>query len=192
MNVPVRHLLMLGMALAFAGCASEYEEAARQAARQRPAPEKTDAEVAALAAMAEAPAAEKAVPAIEESPPASGKAPEQSPPPASPPPPGASQRPAGPSIRLSAGVALPQTLPTGTAMGMSVDYTFTVGQPRPSLAYVWVIEPAKADPVRQSVPLSQSGTLQAFFTQLRPQHGPFHTHIEGSDGTRLSQSISLR
>ena len=77
-------------------------------------------------------------------------------------------------------------------MGMSVDYVFTVGRPLPSRRYVWVIEPAKADAVKQPVQLSQSGTLQAFFPQLRPEHGPFHAHIESSDGSRLSTSISLR
>ena len=196
MNVLVRHLLILGTVLAYAGCASEYEQAARQAARQETAPEEADAEVDALAALAEIPATGEPAPAVGESQPAAGKPPEPSPPaaspPASPPPPAAPQRRTGPAIRLSAGVALPQSLPTGTAMGMSVDYAFTAGQPQPSLSYVWVIEPAKADPVRQPVQLSRSGTLQAFFTQLRPEHGPFYAHIEGSDGSRLSRSIPLR
>ena len=192
MKILVRHLLILGMALTYAGCASEYEEAARQAARQKTVPEEAVAEVDAPAALAQIPAAEEPAPVAEESQPATGNPPEASPPPASPRPPRAPQRPAGPSIRLSAGVALPQSLPTGTAMGMSVDYAFTAGQPQPSLSYVWVIEPAKADPVRQPVELSQRGTLQAFFTQLRPEHGPFNAHIEGSDGSRLSRSVSLR
>jgi hypothetical protein len=77
-------------------------------------------------------------------------------------------------------------------MGMSVDYVFTAGQPLPSQRYVWVIEPAQGDPVKQPVQLSHSGTLQAFFPQLRPQHGPFQAHIESSDGGRLSPSVSLR
>jgi hypothetical protein len=77
-------------------------------------------------------------------------------------------------------------------MGMSVDYVFTAGQPLSSQRYFWVIEPAKADPVKQPVQLSQSGTLQAFFTQLRPEQGPFQAHIESPDGSRLSTSISLR
>ena len=161
MNILVRRLLILGMAMAFAGCAGENDP-------------------------------EKPAPAVEERQPATSKPPEPSRPPASPPPARAPQPPTGPSIRLSAGVALPQSLPTGTAIGMSVDYVFTVGQPLPSRRYVWVIEPAKADPVKQPVQLSQSGTLQAFFLQLRPEHGPFHVHIESSDGSRLSTSILLR
>ncbi len=182
MNALVRRLLILGMALAFAGCVGEYERAARQAGQQETAPAEADAEVNAPPASEEIPGQEKPASAVEES----------QPPPASPPSARAPQRPTGPSVRLSAGVALPQSLPTGTAMGMSVDYVFTAGQPLSSRRYVWVIEPAKADPVKQPVQLSQSGTLQAFFPQLRPEHGPFHVHIESSDGSRLSTSISLR
>ena len=192
MNVVVRRLLILGMALAFAGCVGEYERAARQAGHQEAAPAEADAEVNAPAASAETPGPEKPAAAVEERQPATSKPPEPSRLPASPPPASAPQRPAGPSIRLSAGVALPQSLPTGTAMGISVDYVFTAGQPLSSQRYVWVIEPAKADPVKQPVQLCQSGTLQAFFTQLRPEHGPFQAHIESSDGSRLSTSISLR
>jgi hypothetical protein len=157
------------------GCADVYEEAARQSASQEATPKTTDAEVD----VPETGSAEKPVAPVKESRPVAAK-------------PAAPQRRTGPSIRLSAGVALPQSLPTGTAMGISVDYTFTIGQPRPREAYVWVIEAANADSVKQPVQLSPSGTLQQFFTQLRPQHGPFHAHIEASDGTRLSQSLSLR
>ena len=196
MNVLVRRLLILGMALACAGCAGEYEQASRQTAPPETAPPEVAAEVDPLAVLAEIPGIEKPAPVVEERQPAADKPPEPSAPPvsppASPPPTRTPQRPTGPSIRLSAGVALPQSLPTGTAMGMNVDYTFTAGQPLPSRPYVWVIESAKAGHVKQPVPLSQSGTLQAFFTQLRPQHGPFNTHIESSDGSRLSKSVPLR
>ena len=190
MSISTRYIrvLIVGMALACAGCEGEYEEAARQAASQRPTPEESDPETDAIAAVPEMPDIGKPTLSVEESEPVS----DQPARPSSPPPPAAPQRRTGPSIRLSAGVALPQSLPTGTAMGMSVEYSFTAGQPQPSLSYVWVIESAKADPVRQPVQLSRSGTLQSFFTQLRPEHGPFHAHIEGSDGTRLSESLSLR
>ena len=191
MNVLVRNLLIFAAVLTYAGCAGEYEEAARQSASREAPPEVTDAEANAPADVAEIPADEEPATADEDSQPASVKPTEPSPPPRSRPP-AEPQRRTGPSISLSAGVALPQSLPTGTAMGISVDYTFTIGQPRPSLAYVWVIEAANADSVKQSVQLNLSGTLQQFFTQLRPQHGPFHTHIESSDGTRLSRSMSLR
>jgi hypothetical protein len=96
------------------------------------------------------------------------------------------------SIRLSAGVALAQTLPTGTAMGFSVDYQFTEGQPNPSSLYVWVIEPAKGPPARIKVRLSSKGTLQGFALGWRPEHGPFEGHLEDARGNWLSGSLPLR
>ena len=100
--------------------------------------------------------------------------------------------PQQPSIDLSAGVALPQSLPVGTVMSFSVDYEFTRGQPNPSSPYAWVIIPAKGRPVRQPVPLKPRGTLQGFVQGLRPEHGPFQTHIEDVSGNRLSQTVPLR
>ena len=52
MNVLVRRFLILGMALAYAGCAGEYEQAARQTACQETSPAEADGEVDALAAFA--------------------------------------------------------------------------------------------------------------------------------------------
>jgi len=134
--------------------------------------------------------------------PAEVVAPQESPPVVEPPqapasrpgPPSGSS--AGPSsestIRLSAGVALPQTLPTGTAVGISVDYQFTQGGPAAGANYVWVIEAAgNNETIKQPVQLSDRGTLQGF-TPFRPEHGPFSTHIENYKGTRLSKSVSLR
>ncbi len=95
-------------------------------------------------------------------------------------------------ILLSAGVAIPQTLPTGTAMGFSVDYRWVEGRPDPSTTYFWVIESAGAPPLRQPVRLQQQGTLQGFALELRPEHGPFHTQIEDAHGRRLSSSVPLR
>jgi len=188
MNVLVCRLLILGMAMAFVGCGGEPEQVPREVGHQETSP----AGVNVAAASAEKPGPEKPAPAVEERQPATSKPPGPSRPPASPPPARAAQPSAEPSIRLSAGVALPQSLPTGTAMGMSVDYVFTAGQPVSSQRYVWVIEPAKGNLVKQRVQLSQRGTLQAFFPQLRPENGPFRAYIESSDGSRLSTSISLR
>ncbi len=98
----------------------------------------------------------------------------------------------GVSIELSAGTALAQTLPTGTAMGFSVDYRFTNGQPDPTAAYLWVIQPADGQPLAKPVRLQSRGTLQDFAPQLRPENGPFHTHIEDQRGARLSESHRLR
>ena len=97
-----------------------------------------------------------------------------------------------PPIQLSAGVALPQTLPDGTAMGFSVDYQFVQGQPDPNAAYVWVIERSQGTPSRQSVKLSPRGTLQGFVAEFRPEEGPFQTHLEDGRGNRLSPTMPLR
>lgn len=98
-----------------------------------------------------------------------------------------------PSIRLSAGVALPQSLPTGTAMGFSADYRFVEGEPSSSSPYFWVIQPSKGQPVKLEVRLKREGTLPpTFVQQFRPEHGPFQGHIEDGEGNRLSQSIPLR
>ncbi|MBN1591033.1 MAG: hypothetical protein JW888_16085 [Pirellulales bacterium] len=188
MSVFVRRLLILGAAMAFAGCGGDPEPGPREVEHQETSP----AEVSVPAASVEIPSSEEPAPAAEERQPPTDTPPEPSWPAVSPPPASVPQPSAAPSIRLSAGVALPQSLPTGTAMGMSVDYVFTAGQPESSRQYVWVIEPATGDPVKQPVQLSPSGTLQAFFPQLRPDHGPFLTHVESSDGSRLSTSVSLR
>lgn len=95
-------------------------------------------------------------------------------------------------IQLSAGVALPQTLPTGTAMGFSVDYRWAQGQPDPNAPYYWVIEAAGAPPLRQAVRLDRQGTLQGFALELRPEHGPFQTYITDASGRRLSPIVPLR
>lgn len=94
-------------------------------------------------------------------------------------------------IQLSAGVALPQSLPTGTSMGFSVDYKFVVG-PGQATEYFWVIQPAKGKALRQPARLKAQGTLQGFVPELRPENGPFQTYIEAKDGTRLSKPCPLR
>jgi len=95
-------------------------------------------------------------------------------------------------VQLSAGVALPQTLPDGTAMGFSIDYQFTQGQPEPAGRYYWVVERTQGPPARQPVRLEARGTLQQFITDFRPEHGPFQTHLEDGRGSRLSASAPLR
>lgn len=95
-------------------------------------------------------------------------------------------------IQLSAGVALPQTLPTGTAMGFSVDYRWVEGAPNPAETYFWVIEPAGGPPIRQPVRLQREGTLTAFAFEFRPEHGPFHTYIVDAHGRPLSPRTPLR
>lgn len=95
-------------------------------------------------------------------------------------------------IQLSAGTALPQTLPDGTAMGFSVDYQFTQGQPEANAQYFWVIERSQGAATKQPVRLQARGTLQGFVTDFRPEQGPFQTHLEDARGTRLSATVPLR
>ena len=95
------------------------------------------------------------------------------------------------SIRLSAGVALPQTGPEGTLMSFSVDYEFTQGKPSSS-GYVWVIERTHGVPARQSVQLAKQGNLPILIQGWRPEDGPFQTYMEDRSGNRLSALIELR
>jgi hypothetical protein len=90
------------------------------------------------------------------------------------------------------GVALAQTLPTGTAMGFSVDYEFVNNPPSGPANLVWVVESGQGQVIKQPVQVSAGGTLQGFFPQFRPEHGPFSTHIEDQSGHRLSKSLSFR
>ena len=101
-----------------------------------------------------------------------------------------------PPVILSAGVALPQTGPTGTLMSFSVDYQFTQGGPEPTARYVWVIERSQGDPHQQPVQLNNEGTLVSLVPEWRPGEGPFESHIaEVTDEealARASDSVPLR
>ncbi len=92
-----------------------------------------------------------------------------------------------PSARLSAGVALPQSLPTGTTMGFSVDYVFAAGQPASNMKTVWVIEMAKRGAAEIPVRLRARGNLNAFVPGARPEHGPFQCYLAvvATNGQRL-------
>jgi hypothetical protein len=96
--------------------------------------------------------------------------------------------------KLSAGTALPQTLPTGTAMGMSVDYVLQGELPASAAATVWVIESAQGE---QAIPvqLNAKGNLMTF-VNMRPEHGPFRSYLAVvySDGRKvpISRKIDMR
>ena len=94
-------------------------------------------------------------------------------------------------IRLSAGVALPQTGPDGILMSFSVDYEFTEGEPSSS-EYVWVIERAHGSPASQLVKLCRQGNLPILINGWRPEDGPFQTHMEDRNGNRLSTLMELQ
>lgn len=102
-----------------------------------------------------------------------------------------------PLIRLSAGVALPQTGPEGTLMSFSVDYQFTRGTPEPSSTYLWIIERQDGPPVELPVrPIEFRGTMQALAGSWRPEQGPFRARFDEvtAAGSRrpVSASVDLR
>jgi hypothetical protein len=104
---------------------------------------------------------------------------------------GGSSSPAAQSaVRLSAGVALAQSLPTGTAMMFSVDYQ--VVEQVGSAGTIWVIRTGDGQTVGRATPLEPRGTLQAVLPQLRPEHGPFDTCIQDGYGRQLSEWHTLR
>lgn len=83
----------------------------------------------------------------------------------------------GGSARLSAGVALPQSLPDGTAMGFSVDYVLPGNLPTSASRTVWLIESAKGGSVVIPVVLAAKGNLSTFVQRMRPEHGPFQSYL---------------
>ncbi len=182
--------LLLLAALGLPGCADDYEVGTDYRLADEEAPPKAEAEAPESAAPIEAP---------ETPPPADAPAPSTAGAPAGESGagrpnagragPSPSTAPPSASVKLSAGVALPQSLPIGTVMAFSVDYRFTGGGQRGS-SYVWVIVPEKGQPVRQPVQLKPHGTLQGFF-ELRPENGPFKSHIEDAQGTRISPSVPM-
>jgi hypothetical protein len=100
-----------------------------------------------------------------------------------------------PPIHLSAGVALPQLLPEGTQVGVSVDYKITGALK--SSRYVLVIE-SSAGQIAVPVQLSpMGGTLQGFFPpSVRPEHQPFRARIDEYPATdnpiQASNTVPLR
>ncbi|HUE71603.1 MAG TPA: hypothetical protein VMP01_12025 [Pirellulaceae bacterium] len=99
------------------------------------------------------------------------------------------------SIRLSAGVAVPQSLPMGTVMGMSVDYAID-GPLNNSSRYVWVVSSQAGENVEVAMQPKVTGTLQLFFLKLRPENGPFNCHIDeispGGRRTRVSNVATMQ
>jgi len=99
--------------------------------------------------------------------------------------------------KLSAGVALPQTLPDGTQVGFSVDYRFRTYTPDPRAQYVWEIRKGDGSIERLVVQIAkQKGTLSQFLP-VRPEAGPFSSRIcavQGEPGelTPLTDWVSMR
>jgi hypothetical protein len=102
-----------------------------------------------------------------------------------------------PSIRLSVGIALPQTLPDGTQVGVSVDYKLTSGSLNASAKYLWVIESRQGETAMEVNLKAQGGNLAGFLPiSIRPEDSPFKARIDelSSSGsrTRVSNVESLR
>jgi hypothetical protein len=104
--------------------------------------------------------------------------PSQQLPPATPAtPPASSPAPAQvPFINLSAGIAVPQSLPTGTAMAISVDYE-RYAELKTSSRYALVVK-SNAGEIATEVKLESSGNLSVFIQQFKPEHRPFTARIE--------------
>ena len=98
-------------------------------------------------------------------------------------------------ISLSAGVAVPQLLPEGTQVGVSVDYSLR-GAPRTSCQYFLVVESSAGE---TAVPVkleTRGGTFQGFLPlSVRPEHQPFRARIEEAppvgERVRVSNSAPL-
>ncbi len=93
-------------------------------------------------------------------------------------------------VRLRTGIALAQTLPSGTCMTFSATYAFAGVGPDSDCGYFWVIKPNRGRAVRQSVQLAHSGTLQSVAPSLRPDNGPFTCHILEKSPQGSERSIS--
>jgi hypothetical protein len=94
-------------------------------------------------------------------------------------------------IKLSTGVALPQTGPEGTLMSFSVDYEFTQDAPN-ATPYYWIIERTQGDSAKIPVPLTKKqGNLLTLIPQWRSNEGPFQAHLEDQNGDRVSDSVEL-
>ena len=98
-------------------------------------------------------------------------------------------------MKLSAGVALPQPLPSGTAIGFSVDYVLLADLPTHDGEVRWVIESAK-ESIEIAVRLESRGNLTTFAPTMKPEDSPFQSYlaIVASDGHKLpiSPAIEMR
>ncbi len=100
-------------------------------------------------------------------------------------------------VMLRRGVALPQTLPTGTQVSFSVEYEFVQGAPSSSYAYIWVIESGRGKPIAVPCrPTQRQGTLTLLASGLRPEAKPFRCYLmetrAGGERRRISKTTPLR
>jgi hypothetical protein len=101
-------------------------------------------------------------------------------------------------IALSAGVALPQSLPDGTAILCSMDYRWT-GIPPDNAQYLWVVKLGNGRQVTGTANVTESkGTIPVVLRRVRPEEGPFQGAVfwrrAGSDAAHepISDFIDLK
>jgi hypothetical protein len=98
-------------------------------------------------------------------------------------------------VSLSAGVAVPQLLPDGTQIGVSVDYSLR-GEPKTSCRYLLVVETTEGEIALPVTLDSRGGNFQGFLPPaVRPEHKPFRARIDelppGGERSRVSNSAVL-
>ena len=94
-------------------------------------------------------------------------------------------------IKLSVGIALPQTLPDGTQVGVSVDYKLLKPSLNSAAKYLWVIESAKGEIAMEVQIKPEGGNLAGFLPlEIRPGDSPFKARIDEvmSSGSRVTVS----
>jgi hypothetical protein len=91
---------------------------------------------------------------------------------------------------LSRGVSLAQTGPEGTMMGFSVEYRVAGGPSATGSKHFWLIKPAQGSSSRQEISLRDRGTLEGFFPQYRPEHGPFEACVVQQDALGKESQVS--
>jgi hypothetical protein len=77
-------------------------------------------------------------------------------------------------LRLSAGVALAQSLPDGTSVMISMDYEWIDGGPEAGAEYGWVVELGNGQRMSGAANVSKRrGTVQGILRGIKPDQGPF-------------------
>ena len=110
-----------------------------------------------------------------------------------------SPKAAASQITLSAGVALAQTLPDGTAVLCSMDYQWTSGGPESGTEYVWVVKLGNGKQLTGPADVRKPrGTIQIVLRGVRPDDGPFQgaVFVKGAtpaaNPTPISGFVDLR
>jgi hypothetical protein len=109
--------------------------------------------------------------------------------------PASAQAPARPPrttnlVHLSAGTSLPQSLPTGTTMHFSVDYSLRQQPTQSSAQFFWIIERTTGPPIAIPVTLKNKGTLIKLTAGWRPEHAPFRCYIAIRNASKKMTPVS--